>query len=998
MNHMSASDPVRPTSPLTFCAMIVCIATAISLLVPIPVQAQDVPSRTAFADKGSDWLYVGSDIPRDPAWHFGVLPNGLRYAVRNNGVPPGQVSIRVRMDVGSLFEKENERGYAHLLEHLSFRGSVHIPDGEAKRIWQRFGVTFGSDSNAQTTPTQTVYQLDLPRVTPSSLDESMKLLAGMIQAPRISEHALATERAVVLAELRESSGPQKNIADATNAHLFAGQLLGDRSPIGTSASLAEATAAGVAAFHRRWYRPEHTMIVMVGDGDPEDFAQLIAKHYGRWQGEGMASVAPDFGTPDSKWPNAKLLVEPGQPRTLSLAKIRPWKKRVDTIANTQRLYLEYLAQALVNRRLENRARTGGSYLVASVTQEYVSRSADITLAQIVPLDDWQKALADVRGVIADAVTTPPSQADIDREANEIEAFLRKELENARNEPAARLADDLVRAVDIQEVVTSPQGQVDLFRDIRTAATPKKLLEISRAIFEAPVTRVILTSPEPIENGEALLRAALKAPAELRDDRLSAADVDFGQLPSPGPEGKLVAASHVPILGAERLEFANGVTALVSDNRVEPGKVRVNIRFGSGRRSVAAGAPNLLWTGDYALVASGLGPWGQNEIDQLTNGRQLQLEFAVDDDAFELSAETSTADVADQLRLIAGKLAHPRWDAAPVDRLRIGYLTGYDLNDATPNAVLERHLKGWLTGGDRRWAPPERADIERLTADSFRAFWEPRLASGPIEVQIFGDLQSVDYRSLLAKTLGALPPRPGLAPPSGKGVAFAPPNKQPALAYHRGDRGQAAALMAWPAGAGLDDPRDARAMEVLAAIFNDRLFDRLRAEQGASYGPVVESHWPTAFGAEGGYLLVGSLLAPGDINRFYSIADSIAADLVAHPVSMDELMRNLSPIREQVARAATGNVYWMFLLEGATRDPRIMANALSIQQDVEAVSVEDIQRLARRYLRAGDQWSLAILPRGMTLADAAALERLPLQSEQTVQATDGVGERAVGGRP
>src|SRR3546814_4404757 len=42
------------------------------------------------------WLYEGSDITPDPDWYFGTLPNGLRYAVRRNSVPPGQVSIRVR--------------------------------------------------------------------------------------------------------------------------------------------------------------------------------------------------------------------------------------------------------------------------------------------------------------------------------------------------------------------------------------------------------------------------------------------------------------------------------------------------------------------------------------------------------------------------------------------------------------------------------------------------------------------------------------------------------------------------------------------------------------------------------------------------------------------------------------------------------------------------------------------------------------------------------------
>lgn len=923
--------------------------------------------------KNESWLYAGSDIPRDTAWQFGVLPNGVRYAVRNNGVPPGQVSIRVRMDVGSMFETDQERGFAHLLEHLTFRGSEHIPDGETKRIWQRFGVTFGSDSNAQTTPTQTVYQLDLPSVTPANLDESMKLLAGMVREPRISEAAVTAERGVVLSELRESDGPQKRIADLTTAHLFAGQLLGDRSPIGTTQSLAAARAGAVQGFHDRWYRPERAVVVIAGDGDPAEFARLIAKYYGDWRGNGPAPKQPDFGKPDPKAPVAKEIVEANQPLALTLAMIRPWQKRIDTVENTRRLYLEFIAQALVNRRLENRARAGGSYLVATVEQQYVSRSADVTMAQIVPLSDWKAALADVRGVIADAVTRPPSQADIDRETNEIEAFLAKELENARNEPGARLADDMVRAVDIGETVTSPQGQVDMFKAIRAAATPQVMLEISKAVFGAPVTRVVLTTPTPVPGGDGALVAALAAPAKLRDDRLAATDVNFSQLPAIGKPGTIVSNAPLAGLRAERLEFANGVTALVSNNKVEPGKVRVKVRFGTGNRSVAADAPNLLWAGDYALVASGIGPWGQNEIDQLTNGRQIQMNFSVEDDAFEFSAESNPTDLADQMKLIAAKLAFPRWDAAPVERLRVGYLTGYDLNDATPNAVLDRNLRGWLTDEDARWSAPDKSAISALTPAAFRAFWEPRLESGPIEVQIFGDLATVDYRQILADTLGALPPRKEIAPPTGQRVAFAKHNATPALAFHRGEKGQAAAMTAWPTGGGLANPRDARGLEILAAIFNDRLFDRLRAEQGASYGPVVDSHWPTGFDDSGGYLLVGSLLAPKDVDRFYDIAKAIAADLVANPVGADELARNAGPLREQVARASTGNVYWMFLLEGATRDPRVAAAALSIEQDISAVTSADIQRLARQYLVPERQWSLAILPKGMTLADAAALD-------------------------
>ena len=172
-----------------------------------PGTASNIADRSA-------WLYVGSDITHDPAWRFGTLTNGLRYAVRKNGVPPGQVSIRVRIDAGSLMEEDSERGYAHLIEHLSFRGSEYVPDGDTIRVWQRLGVTFGSDSNAETNATETVYKLDLPSATEASLDESMKVLAGMVAKPRITQAALDGERPAVLAERREGLGPQSPPAAA----------------------------------------------------------------------------------------------------------------------------------------------------------------------------------------------------------------------------------------------------------------------------------------------------------------------------------------------------------------------------------------------------------------------------------------------------------------------------------------------------------------------------------------------------------------------------------------------------------------------------------------------------------------------------------------------------------------------------------------------------------------------------------------------------------------
>ena len=104
-----------------------------------PAIALPTPTGLQRGDE-TPWIYEGSDVPRDPEWLFGEMKNGLRYAVRRNGVPPDQVSIRVRIDAGSLHERDSELGYAHLLEHMLFRESKYLGPAQAIPTWCRSAV------------------------------------------------------------------------------------------------------------------------------------------------------------------------------------------------------------------------------------------------------------------------------------------------------------------------------------------------------------------------------------------------------------------------------------------------------------------------------------------------------------------------------------------------------------------------------------------------------------------------------------------------------------------------------------------------------------------------------------------------------------------------------------------------------------------------------------------------------------------------------------------
>ncbi|MBW3168875.1 M16 family metallopeptidase [Qipengyuania flava] len=952
------------------------------LLVPQPLLAQEpaTPSPQHVTPAGgTPWIYEGSDVPRDEEWIFGELPNGLRYAVRKNGVPPDQVSVRVRIDAGSLHEEESELGYAHLLEHLLFRESRYLGPAEAIPTWQRLGATFGSDTNAETSPTHTVYKLDLPNVNEAKLAESMKLLSGMVRSPVLSDANVKAEVPIVMAEKRERGGPGERAGNASREVLFSGQRLATRTPIGTEETLGAATGDSVSAFYKRWYRPENAVIVAAGDMDPLQLAAEIEKWFGDWQGEGPAVPAPDFGDPvapagaDPENPVGEVgvVVEPDLPRSFTYAVMRPWRPVQDTVAYNEGLLRDALAQALINRRLESQARAGGSYLYAQVSQDDVSRSADMTFVSFAPLtSDWKAALDDIRGVIADALATPPSQEEIDRELAEFEIVFKSQVEQRRVLPGPRLADDIVNAVDIREAVAAPETVLTVFNSMRETITPELVLDHTRALFTGDVIRASYVTPATGEASAEAIRAALGEDiAADAEARVAAQAISFDDLPAVGEPGEVIAQAPIGVLDIEQVEFANGVKAILWANDAEPGRVAVKVRFGAGYRAIDPEDAVYANLGYAALIGSGIGDLGQEELDVLATGRKFGFDFQTGDGAFSFYAQTREQDLEEQLYLFAAKLAMPGWDPNPVIRAKAAGKLAYESYGANPNGVLQRDLEYLLSDRDARFRTPTPQMFDAATPEGFRETWEPLLKQGPVEVLVFGEFDKAATVDALRRTFGALAPR-DTAPADvlERPVAF-PEAGETVVRHHRGDANQAAAVIAWPSGAGVENLRESRRLEVLVSLFNNRLMEAMREHAGASYSPVVRSEWPSDVNS-GGRIAALAQLRPEDVPVFFAEAERIAQELASAPVSEDEYNRVVEPLRQYVSRASTGNLFWLYQLEGATQDPRRIPMLRFLLADYTQTPPAELQALAQKYLGSRAGWRLAVIPQGQTLAIAA----------------------------
>ncbi|GAA3253364.1 hypothetical protein GCM10020258_10490 [Sphingomonas yabuuchiae] len=299
-----------------------------------------------------------------------------------------------------------------------------------------------------------------------------------------------------------------------------------------------------------------------------------------------------------------------------------------------------------------------------------------------------------------------------------------------------------------------------------------------------------------------------------------------------------------------MTFANGTRLLLFANDGETARVYLRVRFGRGYDALPANRESPAWAADLALVAGGIGKFDQGDLDRLTAGRTMGLDFDVDDDAFAFNALSSPGDYADNLKLMAAKLIAPRWDAAPVNRAKAAMLAGYDGFDSSPDGVLGHDLERLLRDGDPRWGTPPRDAVVATTPQSFKALWAPLLASGPIEVSVFGDVKADEAIKAVADSFGAIPARKGTTGPVPP-IRFPAHVATPVVRTHTGPADQAAAVIAWPTGGGSADDRIRNRLDVLAQVFADRLFDRLRSQAGPATARRSPANGRSACPAAGG---------------------------------------------------------------------------------------------------------------------------------------------------
>ncbi|MDP1875863.1 pitrilysin family protein [Phenylobacterium sp.] len=935
-----------------------------------PLDSQPAPLSSADASQLSrapalapgQWPQALVDVAPDPEVRFGALPNGMRYALRRQTIPEGQAALRLRIDAGSLMEADDQLGLAHFLEHMAFNGSKAVPEGEMVKILERLGLAFGADTNASTGFDETIYKLDLPRTDAETVSTSLMLLRETAMNLLIEQAAVDRERGIILSEERARDTPPYRIYQNRLAFLLKDQRLNDRYPIGEVEILRTAPATRIRDFYETYYRPERTLLVAAGDFDLDAMEAQIIEAFGAWSVTGDGEQDPDLGAVRPRGLEAKVAVEPGVQAALQMAWIRPPDLSADSEARRQADLIEQLGFSVLNRRLSALSRAADPPFLgagAFVNDEFGAAETTSILANAQE-GRWREALSAIEAEQRRAVQHGVRQDELDREIAEYRARLQASVAGAATRRPSTLAQQILGATAEDRVVTSPAQDLALFD---AAVDGLEAATVSRALaeaFEGQGPLIFQASPSPVEGGEAAVIAAYEAARE----RPVGAPAALTQLEWPyrtfGTPGKVAETREIADLDTVFVRFENGVRLTVKPTRFQDDQILVSINVGDGLQSLPRDTQSLAWAAQ-AFAEGGLGQITAEDMERVLASRVYGARLRVSDEAFTLSGSTRPEDLDVQLEVLSAYLTDPAWRGEAFARIQAAGATIHEQYEATASGVLSRDLAGLLHSGDRRWTFPTKAEIAEARLADLQGQLAAPLDEAPIEVVIVGDTTVEKATEAVARTLGALPPRPDSATPSNvAGVEFPAASSQPLRRTHKGRADQSIGYVAWPSTDFFADPQGAREAAILGEILRLRLTEELRESQGATYSPSVNYNHSYVW-AGWGYMSASVEIPPAGLDAFFADVAKIADDLRTTLVETDELERARQPRLERIARARVTNDYWLSELSGGQADPRRLEAIRAAIPGAERVTAQDVQRAAQRILRAEAGWKIEVVP-------------------------------------
>ena len=902
-------------------------------------------------------------LPSDTAVHQGKLPNGLRYYIHPNTKPANRAELRLVVNAGSVLEEDDQRGLAHVCEHLAFGGTRHFGRNEIVNYLESVGMRFGPDVNAYTGFDETVYMLEIPTDTAGVLDRSLAILEDWAHLVSFRDDAIDRERPVIVEEWRLGRGASARMRDKQLPVLFRGSRYADRMPIGDMDIVRNFKYETLRQFYRKWYRPDLMAVIAVGDFDPRAVEQMVRAHFGGIETVPDAPPRPSLSLPGHAMPYISVVTD--SEATLSGVTLY-WKHQVEpqsSVEDYRRGLTESIYNSLLNERLsELTKRPDPPFMFASSGDGRIIRPAEFYTLQA-----GVKGNGIVRGmkaVLREAYRVRRfgfTGSELEREKKDMLRSMEDAYAERDKTESASFASEYIRNFLDDEPFPGIAYENMLYHQLVPEISLAEVNEVGKRWMTDSNLVITVTAPARADVAVPDEPAIAGALSSVAGEDLAPYVDTLGQRPlleRPPAPGTITEVRQHSSTGVTEWRLSNGARVFLKRTGFKNDEVLFSAVRPGGSSTVPDSDFIPAITATSILAQSGLGSYNETDLEKMLAGKLARVSPYIGEIDEGLTGSASPRDLETMFQLVDLWFTAPRADSAAylAYKSRIGeYLEN---RSARPESSLEDTVTVTVSQYHPRrkpWTPELFSHVDlRKSYDIYR-----RLFADPGSFTFFlvGNIDTDTAEMFVRKYLAGLPSADRHFGWKDIGVGF--PAGIVEKTVRRGKEPKCAVRIIFSGP--IEWSRENRYLvSSLRDVLELKLRDVLREEKGETYGVTVSG------------------AAERDPHPTYALsiafgcAPENAADLIRETFSrIDSLGRfgvdpmYIHKVQEAQKRSYEVNLkenqFWLSTLQYYYTLGEDFDYVLRIGERIDGLTAEKIQTAAVRYCNLKNYVKVVLLP-------------------------------------
>lgn len=908
-----------------------------------------------------------SPLEPDGSILSGTLSNGISWRVAHNAEPANRVFLRLVVKAGSALEADDQKGVAHLIEHMAFNGTEHFAANELVDYFESIGMAFGPEVNAYTGFDETVFMLEIPADDPKALDKALLVLRDWACAISFDPAELEKERGVVIEEWRLGRGAQGRVQDKEVPFLFEGSRYATRLPIGDPEIVKTVPTARILDFYHQWYRPELMTVVLVGDADPALLSSAIARSLASVPSSAQAVNRPEFPGALRKKGDALVIRDPELTYSSFQLLEQGAQAPVRTVGDFRARLVEGMAVSILNRRLDEKTLQQNPVLLgAQAGFQKIIKPTRFAYLGVVPVKDrFTEAFTQSMEELARAKEFGVTEGELAREKASVlddieQAWLNRDKVNSETRAGA-----IVQSVLSGNPALSLDERRDLYGALVPAVTAKDVNAVLKGLLSGKGTMLIASAPDSatdVPDSAALLALwkAWKPAAPLAPYAESGLSRPlFSPLPD-SAAGSVVSERQLSANGVREWALSNGARVVWYKTDFKANEILFNAVSNGGTSLVSdADFPSASEAISYAEL-SGLNGFSSIDLQKKLAGKTVSVDAWVQDTREGLSGMASVSDLETLFQLVNLKFTRQTFTPEAWQSLVTQLNTLAASRESSPGEMFSDLKVRLLYGDSVRYANVSRALIERMDPRVAESSYRARFADAADFTFVFvGSIDEAKLRDFSERYIATLPATANRETARDERVPFPKGIRSDTL--KKGIDPQSDVFIAF-GGKPEISKYEYELFGQLLELLDIRFREVVREKMSGSYG-VSADGYVTAYPVPMWELTIDFGCEPGREDALSAAVLDEIRKLAAAPIPDAYINKLREGVRRSQETGLKNNRFWVTRITQEILRGRSLDGISDTEGLVQAITGESMRAMVAKYLPADNYVKAVLVPEG-----------------------------------